>query len=212
MAEYNFTALDSLSSCLIPSLDWVLKGAGLTAADIDVFGIAVGPGLFTGIRVGMAALKGLLLGMEPIAVVPVVSLKAIARKHVDLGLDVFSMIDARRNEIYVARYDSTLRQTMEPALIHINQLPDHIPAGTGTTLIAAGSGAEVHRDTLAKMGEHIHVASRSPFTAPEIAQLALAEFLEGNHLTDLQALLPLYIRKPDAEQNYRPPAAKPASK
>ena len=75
--EYNFISQDNLSAMLVPSLEFILKALGLQIAQIDVFGISLGPGLFTGIRIGMATLKGLAFA-ERKPVVGVISLKALA--------------------------------------------------------------------------------------------------------------------------------------
>jgi tRNA threonylcarbamoyladenosine biosynthesis protein TsaB len=53
LLEYNFSSQDNLSAMLVPSLEFILKALGLHMAQIDVFGVGIGPGLFTGIRIGI---------------------------------------------------------------------------------------------------------------------------------------------------------------
>lgn len=208
--EYNFTSLDTLSSTLIPALDSVLKRVEMTPKDIDVYGITTGPGLFTGIRIGLSVLKGLLFGLGK-PVVPVTTLKALAYKCLDkeTGVTVIPLIDARRDEVYIAAYNrlaDNFEEIIPPRLIPISQLPEILDAVENPCFI--GSGSDVHGTLIEEKFGSGKIVSRSSFLAPETCRIAHKEYLEGHFLTDLQTLMPLYIRKPDAELNYRPPAAK----
>ncbi len=69
--EYNFSSADNLSALLVPNLDFLLKSLKLDLERVDLLGVAVGPGLYTGIRIGLATIKGLLLGNDR-PLVPVV--------------------------------------------------------------------------------------------------------------------------------------------
>ncbi len=217
--EYNFTAHDTLSATLIPAVKWTLNSLGLKPADIDVYGIAIGPGLFTGIRVGLSALKGILFQMDK-PVVPVSNLEALATKHLEKGITLAPMIDARREEIYISAYqhslqhssqESPFREIVAPCLLPVRELhrvKESLPPQEERELHFIGSGAEVYMDRIKDVFPHAKTWKRSPFLAPEIGQITAREFSRGNYLTDLQDLMPLYIRKPDAEVNYRPPQEK----
>ena len=90
------------SAQLVPQIAALLKKHGLTKEHIDGFAVASGPGSFTGLRVGLAAVKGLAEILEkPIAAVS--RLEAVARAG--SGGRVFSVLDAGRGEIYVGEYD-----------------------------------------------------------------------------------------------------------
>jgi tRNA threonylcarbamoyladenosine biosynthesis protein TsaB len=102
--EYNFITNDNLSSMLIPTIKFILETIKLNLNDIDIFGIAIGPGSFTGIRVGLSTLKGLLLKKKK-PVVPVVTLKALAYKHIDSNFPIVPVIDAKKEEVYIAGYN-----------------------------------------------------------------------------------------------------------
>ena len=125
--EYNFSSEDNLSSLLIPSLQFLLKSLKLKPEDIDVFGIGIGPGLFTGIRIGLATLKGMLFGLRK-PFVPVVTLHALAFKFVDSIRSIIPLIDAKRNEVYMGCYRSDeggLVEAMETQIIYIIYLRRH---------------------------------------------------------------------------------------
>jgi tRNA threonylcarbamoyladenosine biosynthesis protein TsaB len=202
--EYNFATRDELSVSLIPSIEFVLNSMGLKLNDIDVFGVGVGPGLFTGIRVGLAALKGLLLA-EPKPVVPVITLKALAYKYIDPAFTTVSMIDARRNQVYLAAYQFSrapgqLEEVIPPELLSLQQIKERLQFPGPFNFV--GSGAEVYKTFLKENFKKSNIHQRSFFLASEICKIAYHSFLEKDYIIDLQKLMPVYIRKPDAEENY----------
>lgn len=198
--EYNFTTLESLSASLVPALEFVLKSAGLRPVDIDVYGVCIGPGLFTGIRVGMATLKGLLFGQKK-PVVPVGALKALAYKHITSDFTIIPIIDARREEVYIAAYNclkQKIREIIPPRLIPIDQLKQTLEKLENIHFI--GSGTEVYKEVIKRAFSASKIFYRSSFLASEVCKVAYRQFLKGEYTTDLQELLPFYIRKPDAEE------------
>lgn len=91
------------SETLLPLIDSCLKLCGLTCADIDLFGVNAGPGSFTGLRIGLAAVKGLAFPRHtPCA--PVSTLEALAAGHPGEGT-VLCALDARRGQVYSAAFD-----------------------------------------------------------------------------------------------------------
>jgi tRNA threonylcarbamoyl adenosine modification protein YeaZ len=207
LVEYNFAIGEELSASLVPSLGFILGEAGLKPADIDVYGITTGPGLFTGIRVGLATLKGLLFGLKkPVAAVT--TLEASAYKCSKQKPTVISLIDARRNEVYMAGYESLgehLKEMISPRLVSINEVPDELKGlqdKPKLSILFTGSGAAVHEGYLKETFPKGEVLHRSYFLAPEVCKITAFRFASGNYLEDLQQLMPVYIRKPDAEVNY----------
>ncbi|MEN8223314.1 MAG: tRNA (adenosine(37)-N6)-threonylcarbamoyltransferase complex dimerization subunit type 1 TsaB, partial [Acidobacteriota bacterium] len=79
LLEHNFVSSGELSETLIPYIDNIFSSLNIGVEDIGLIGASVGPGLFTGIRVGLATLKGIFFNRE-VPVVPVVSLEAVALK------------------------------------------------------------------------------------------------------------------------------------
>ena len=197
--EYNFTSEDNLSAMLIPSMEFILKSVSLKLEEIDLFGIGIGPGLFTGIRVGLATLKGILFP-KPKPLVPVITLKALACKFSASPRTIVPLIDARRDEVYLAGYrfdNGQCVELLEPSLIKVSQLAEKL--ANLKQLLFVGSGAENHRDVLKKNFPEAPLYYRSFFLASEIGKIAFASFQSGQYIIDLQQLLPLYIRRPDAE-------------
>jgi tRNA threonylcarbamoyladenosine biosynthesis protein TsaB len=199
--EYNFISRDDLTASLIPSLDFVLNSASLKLEDIGVLGITVGPGLFTGIRVGLATLKGLVFSSGK-PVVPVVSLAALANKYMDSNTPIVSLIDARRDEVYAALYTFShgpVTEVLPPTLLHISRLKTYLE--NQDSFRFAGSGAEVYKEFLKEQFPSHKILHRSFFLASEVCKIAAYQYAQKNYLQNMQELLPLYIRKPDAEQN-----------
>ena len=100
------------SETLLPTVDSVLKAAGKTCADIDLFGVCAGPGSFTGLRIGLCAVKGLAFpASTPCAGVS--TLEALAWSHTGCGT-VIAAQDARRGEVYWAAFDLATHTRLTP--------------------------------------------------------------------------------------------------
>jgi tRNA threonylcarbamoyl adenosine modification protein YeaZ len=113
-------AAQTQSVLLMPSIDGVLKRARLAVSDIDVFGCVIGPGSFTGIRVGVSTIKGLSFGGKPI--VAVNSNELIAYNISDRPKKFLTAIDALRDCYYVACFNDALKCLSEPKLIEREEI------------------------------------------------------------------------------------------
>ena len=213
--EFNFTTLDNLSATLIPSIDSALKSAGLTLDQIDVFGICTGPGRFTGIRVGLSTLKGLLLAnQKPVAAID--TLKTLANKYYFANTPIIALIDAKREEVYAAAYDVSNpgepQEMIPPTLTGIHHLKEYLikfdPNIQNKDLQWVGSGADAYENLIKENFPNSVICRRSHFLAPEVCQQALAMHNKNKTTTNMQNIAPFYIRKPDAEQNLERQKAK----
>lgn len=160
---------------LAPLLQRLVAGAGLSLADVDRIVVGVGPGPFTGLRVGVvtAATLAEVLGVE---VRGVCSLDAVAAAWASAGApEEFAVVsDARRREVYWARYDASGRRTGGPFVTPPDAVPPLPLAGPGASLVPGGDvvgPTELDAGVLAARGEHLADAG----------------------------LEPLYLRRPDAE-------------
>lgn len=199
--EYNFSSREDLSAMLIPSLDFLLSSLGMKVASIDLFGVAVGPGLFTGIRIGLATLKGLNFSAAK-PMVGVNSLEALACKFADTKKTIVPMIDARKGEVYLGcyRFDGgEMHEVLSPRLLKVTDTVGLLAPCADRVFV--GSGAENHSDFLKSAFPDSRLLYRSNFLASEVGKLALQRFRRRQFVTDLQDLVPVYIRRPDAESN-----------
>ena len=199
--EYNFSSRQDLSAMLIPSMEFLLCSLGMKIGQIDLFGVAVGPGLFTGIRIGLTTLKGLNFSAAK-PVVGVNTLEALACKFSDTKKTVVSMIDARKGEIYLGCYrfaGGEMQELLSPRLLKAAAAVEILEPYADRIFV--GSGAENHCDFLKSAFPGSKLLYRSNFLASEIGKIALRRFRRHEYVTHLQDLIPFYIRRPDAETN-----------
>ncbi len=206
--EYNFSSRDDLSAMMIPSLEFLLRSLGLKLDQVDLYAVALGPGLFTGIRVGLATLKGLNFSAGK-PMVGVNALEALACKLAETRHTIVPMIDARKGEIYAAAYTPNplpaggrMVERLHPCLLKVEEVAPLLSALADK--VFTGSGAEIHRDRLRREFPGDRVWVRSNFLASEIGRIALASFQLRQFTTDPQDLRPVYIRRPDAETRRSP--------
>src|SRR5512141_2285027 len=104
IAQYSLNIEVTHSERLMATVDRVLKDTGLSLAAMDGYAVAVGPGSFTGLRIGISTVKGLALATgKPIAAVP--TLLALAWNVPHAAYPVCPLLDARKNEVYAALYN-----------------------------------------------------------------------------------------------------------
>lgn len=198
VAEYLLNQGKTMSGRLLECVDAVLDGAGLTVADLDGFGVALGPGSFTGLRVGVATVKGLALATGK----PVTGFSSLAMLATNLScvsFPVCPMFDARKGEVYAALYNC--RGLPEAVLVDcVNSPADFLDRISGTAIFI-GEGAVRYRGQIeARLGE------RALFTPPSFnvprasggAFLAADAFRRGD-IAALATLSPVYIRPSEAE-------------
>ena len=100
------------SETLLPMIDTALRTCSLTCADIGLYGVNAGPGSFTGLRIGLSAVKGMALPRQtPCAGVS--TLEALARCHTGQGV-VICALDARRGQVYWAAFDLETHERLTP--------------------------------------------------------------------------------------------------
>lgn len=174
---------------LMTVVDDALKAAGSTYAEIDLIGVSVGPGSFTGIRVGVAAARGLALALK-VPSVGVTTLDALAddarRDYSDR--EVLAAIDARREQFYVARYDVSGERIHGPA---IASLAEAVAEIGGRDVAVAGSAAEMIANA---SGRPLDIASREA-----TADIATYARLAARQDRDGAPPKPLYLRDADAK-------------
>ena len=203
LAEINLDVRQTATEWLMPSIDELLARAGLAKNPLAGVGVVRGPGSFTGLRVGLAAAKGLALALG-CPLVSVSSLQCLAMQLAFASLPVCVMLDARKKEVYTALYQwqGGRPQTLAgERVIGPDQLLDTLHADT----LFTGSGAQVYRPLIVRrLGDRAHFAP--PFLdlprAGAAAALAWQEWQAGRFLT-AEELMPVYLRPSEAELNWR---------
>lgn len=184
---------------LLPTIDHLLRSLSLKLEEIDGFAVAVGPGSFTGLRIGIAAVEGLSFATGKSAA-GVSALEATAFRFRYLDGLVVSLIEAYRGEIYGAAYRAragVLHLEVEPWCTGAAKFLDSLPEAPA---LVAGTGLLRHREAVEVHAPDAFLADPSFFIGEEVARLGKAK-LEAGEAAPLGSLAPLYIPPAEAERN-----------
>lgn len=195
---YNATRLTH-SQTLMPMLQDMLRNAHLSLSEIDCFAVAAGPGSFTGLRIGIAAVKGIAMALQkPCCAVS--TLEAMAYGMPFDGVLVPCM-DARCNQTYTAafrRENGVLTRLFEDVAIPIAELEEKLRA-IGEPALLFGDGAEL---CAAQFADRIPTSlAPAPWRKQRAVGVCLAA--EQAPTVDADALAPIYLRLPQAERELK---------
>lgn len=189
----------------------VLREAGAAIEDVDRLAVAVGPGSFTGLRVGIATIQGLALA-RGLPVAPVSTFEALAWQARGSTDAVAAWVDAHRGEVFATLLAPDARTVLAPASA---LAPDatldawrHALAPF-TRVRFLGNGAVRYREVIReRLGARAEVNAAAPMLAAAVASIAAAE---PDRAVRPHALVPQYVRRPDVElaRDRRQAAAKP---
>ncbi|HEY6837945.1 MAG TPA: tRNA (adenosine(37)-N6)-threonylcarbamoyltransferase complex dimerization subunit type 1 TsaB, partial [Geobacteraceae bacterium] len=151
VAEHFLSGTRTLSSRLLSSVDLVLQGSGLTMADIDGLGVALGPGAFTALRVGIATVKGLALAAGK----PAVGFSSLAMLAMNLpwaSHPVCPLFDARKGEVYAGLYrcsglpEALIEDCVAPPRAFLAQI-------SGPTIFVGEGALRYREEIIAALGD-----------------------------------------------------------
>jgi tRNA threonylcarbamoyladenosine biosynthesis protein TsaB len=178
----------------------LLADAGLTLRDVDLLAVCLGPGAFTGLRVGIAAIQGLAMATG-LPVAGVSSLDAMAAAAVDAGeRHVGVWLDATRHEVFAARFEA---DAASPPGIRGTDAPVSAPPVDVVRAWRANPPDALVGDGVARYAEEagalgVRVLETPALVAPLVARVALRLAAAGGAGRP-HALRPVYVRRPDAE-------------
>jgi tRNA threonylcarbamoyladenosine biosynthesis protein TsaB len=178
---------------LLPLAHAILDRAGLTFADVERIGVGVGPGTFTGLRIGVATARALAQGTGA-QTVAVSTLHALATAAGHDG-PVLAVLDARRGEAFAAAYDHD-DALIEPVAVKPDRLAALVDESPGAWL-AVGDGAVKFRDQLEPAAIAVPADGHPSHRVSAVAICRLASRLPP---VARDALVPDYVRLPDAEE------------
>ncbi len=206
IAEYTLNLAETHTSRLMPAIDRVLKDAFLTIKDLDGIAVSLGPGSFTGLRIGIATAKGLAQGLN-IPIVGIPTLDGLAFNLFNCKDLVCPLLDARKGEVYYALYKNGKRlskyMAYEPGEL-LEKIGLRIK-GQGLRVIFLGDGIEVYGDLIKKrLGRKAIFASKAQRlpNAASITELGLKKLRRGKK-SELLTLKPIYIRPSEAELKWK---------
>lgn len=190
----------SHSNTLLADLDKLLSKTKFKLADIDVFAVAVGPGSFTGLRIGIATVKALAATLaRPCAAIPTLQAVALAGGAAEASV---ALLPAGRGELFAQLFsvsaDGAVTALDEPSHISPQKMIDKY--GSLETVLWCGAGALAQRELIesSAAGKQWRIAPRTDELAQQIATLALRDFRQDK-LVAPDALQAIYVRPSDAE-------------
>ncbi len=206
LGEYSINHPKTHSQKLMPLVDGLLKSLDITMKDIDIIAISRGPGSFTGIRIGIATVKG-LAQPDDIPIIGISSLEGMANNITYSEDLICPIMDARRNQVYTGVYkwnNYKLNTLVEESPLTIVELMN-ILEKRDEKVIFLGDGLDRYeKDIIDYLGERAIIASQyvRAQRASSIAQLALDKIREGVPTDTYLTIAPTYLRKSEAERQY----------
>jgi tRNA threonylcarbamoyladenosine biosynthesis protein TsaB len=211
-AELTLTGRRRHVETLTPALEHLLQQLGLVPGDLGVVAVDIGPGLFTGLRVGLAAAKGLAQSLG-LGVMGATSLDILTAGAAAAGLRglVLACVDARRGEVFAAVHEvvaagplaapRTVR--LDVGLFTPEDLAAVLATFAGEPVHAVGDGAVRYADVLARVPGVDAGAPGLAFPPPAaLLDLVTARMEAGAPPVEPSAVVPLYMREADAVSNF----------
>jgi tRNA threonylcarbamoyladenosine biosynthesis protein TsaB len=218
IAEVRLNVKSTHSERLMTEIAHVLKQAELKVSDIDVFAIAIGPGSFTGLRIGLSTVKGFSYATgKPIVSVP--TLEALAWNYPYCSYPVCTLLDARKKEVYAALFkwgDGGVTRLIDEVSIKVDRLLGRINEGnpplppfskggeggfSDKRVVFTGEGAILYKDKIIEV-----MGNKAIFASPEkivpspanVASIGIKKAIKGE-FSEPVSLVPFYIRRSEAE-------------
>jgi len=188
---------------LVPAIEFVCRQTGVELKEIGAIAVDIGPGLFTGMRVGLATAKAMAQALRiPVIGLSSLDLLAFPLRHSDRV--IVSVVDARRGEVFYAFYRQVpggVQRVTEPVVGRVDDLVADL-IGRGQAAVCVGDGALRYR---AEVGEAISVDFAEQFlshpSAAPLVSLAHAKAMREDWVNHAE-LTPMYLRRPDAQINW----------
>lgn len=183
------------SENLMPLVDELLKRNSLDMAQINMLACSVGPGSFTGIRIGVSSIKPIAEVLN-VKVASVTSLETLAKNVTD-AQTIVSLIDARNNQVYCGIFDKNHELKENYIADDINAVIDVLKKYKN--IICVGNGAILHKELLKQKIENIEFIENNEQSAKNVGKIGYRKFLADN-LCTADTIVPIYLRKSQAER------------
>ena len=187
------------SQTLMPMVENTLKDANVSIKDIELFAITNGPGSFTGVRIGIASVKGMADALNK-KCVAISTLEAIAEPLKNEDCIVCAVMDARCNQVYTAIFENGNRLCEDKAVL-IDELGDELK-NYNKKVVFIGDGSVLCYEKLKDVVTNVSVAEEDIrfIHASSIGRLAEVKIRNGEMPIDSANLVPYYLRLPQAER------------
>lgn len=202
IGEFSINTALTHSQTLMPMVDELLKNTGLSVNDIDAVAVNAGPGSFTGVRIGVAAVKGIAFPKN-LPCVSVSTLESMAYNMLGNDCIVCSVMDARCSQVYNALFrvkGCTVTRITDDRAISLTDLKNELQninekvvlVGDGAVLCSKFLGEELENIMLAPFNNRIQTASSVAYSA--------FEKINNGETVKADELMPVYLRLPQAQR------------
>lgn len=204
LGEINFNYKKQHSTLLMSMIDELLKASSMEVNDLDGFVVSKGPGSFTGLRIGMATIKGLSLGLNK-PYISISSLDALAYNVYGTEGILCPIMDALRNNVYTCIYEyinGELSPITDYMALSINELSDILKT-YDKTIYFVGDGTKIHKEYLKSELSNCYFAPQhlNFVRASALGEIGMKKLLAGMR-DDANNSAPIYLRKSQAEREY----------
>lgn len=204
LGEYSLNQDMTHSERLVPMIKEVLNNLNMKVKDIDLYGVAIGPGSFTGLRIGIATMKSFAHIFDK----PIIGISTLEGLAYNLPYNeiVVPMIDARRERVYTAIYtweDGILKELIAPDVIPVDELI--MKLRDFDSIVVNGNSTLLYRDRLEEsLGNKLRIATsgQNVCRAVSICELAKIKYEKGE-VDNYFTLAPEYLRESQAQRELK---------
>lgn len=204
ICEYTINTKKTHSQKLMPMIENMLKLSDLDIKEIDAIAICVGPGSFTGLRIGMATVKA-MAHVNNIPLIGVNSLEILGANMDLCNRNICSILDAQRNQVYMNKYilkDDKITELEEISIKPIDELLEEI-SSSNEDWVLVGEAVYKYKE---KIEEISNITIPSPANnitkASTLCFVAIDKMLANDQVYNCYNINPMYIRKSQAEEQY----------
>lgn len=200
LSELTINTGNTHSETLLPSVEQVLRLADTSVDDIDVFACGVGPGSFTGVRIGVATIKGLAFGKNK-PCVGVSTLDSLAFNISHFNGILCPVMDARRDNVYNALYECTdgaVARICPDRLISVEELDIEL-SSLGKKIYLSGDAYSLCKQRFVNTKAEYTPERLRLVSGYSTAEIARQKYENGEHVSDFE-LAPVYLRPSQAER------------
>ena len=201
LGEYTIKNLKTHSPKILPMIDELLKNCDLTINDIDLFACSIGPGSFTGLRIGLSVLKSMAQALNK-PIIGVETLLSLANNVTENNQEylICPILDAKNNNVYSCLFDKKYNLVVDYSALTINELINICQKQT-KPIYFVGNGAIIYRELIEKKikEKNIFGIINSELNSKNIAIGAYNKYL-NNNTDDLYNLAPMYLKSSSAER------------
>lgn len=211
LGEYFINVKTTHSQTLLPMVNNLLETLKLTVSDIDVFAISKGPGSFTGIRIGISAVKGMAFNKGKVCI-GTSTLKSMAYEFVQTNCIVCAVMDARCNQFYngifavqngtvteIKKDNALMLEELDKEICSILQLQKYAEL----PIILCGDGAELFYEKSSNKSNLVLAPKTKRLQRATGVACCAAEMLKNNQILTAEELMPFYLRLPQAERELK---------